>query len=157
MPLIPEATNPLPAGRVREVEELLVALRSWAHGRPDVRAVALVGSWVRGTARADSDLDIVLLTDSPASYIEREDWVAGFGADSVVRMQRWGALTERRLSRPSGLEVEVGVVSPAWASVDPLDDGTAQVAGDGLVALYDPDKLLARLVDAVAEHRAQTD
>jgi hypothetical protein len=149
MPLIPNASNPLPPGRAREVEELLAAIGSWTADQPDLRAVALVGSWVRGTARTDSDVDVVLLTDSPPRYIENEDWLPAFGADAVVRTQRWGVLTERRLIRPSGLEVEVGIVPPMWASTSPLDDGTAEVAAAGLVAVYDPDRLLAHLVHAV--------
>ncbi len=112
--------------------------------------MALVGSWVRGTATPGSDVDIVLLTDSPSSYIENEHWLAAFGADAVVRTQRWGVMTERRLSRSTGLEVEVGIVAPTWASTNPVDVGTAQVAADGLVAVYDPEGLLARLNAAVA-------
>ena len=154
MPLLPEAANPLPRGRAHEVENLLAAVGSWAGGRPDLRAVALVGSWVRGTARMDSDVDIVLLTDNPPSYVESDAWLPAFGADAVVRTHRWGVLTERRLTRPSGLEVEVGVAPPTWALTEPLDDGTAQVAGDGLIAVYDPDRLLARLIDAVAARGA---
>jgi hypothetical protein len=46
--------------------------------------------------------------------------------------------------------VEFGVVSPAWASTAPLDDGTRRVVADGLQALYDPDGLLAELVKAAA-------
>jgi hypothetical protein len=95
-------------------------------------------------------VDIVLLTDSPATYVENEDWQPAFGADAGVRTQRWGALPERRITRPSGLEVEVGVGSPTWASTSPLDDGTATVTADGLVAVYDPEGMLARLVQAVA-------
>lgn len=150
MTTFPETANPLPPGRTREVEDLLDAVCSWAPCQADVRAAALVGSWARGAARADSDVDIVLLTNSRATYTDGEDWLTAFGADVVVRTQQWGILTERRLARPSGLVVEVGIVSPAWASTEPLDAGTAQVAADGLMALYDPDGLLARLTAAVA-------
>jgi hypothetical protein len=68
--------------RCDEVHGLVDVAVRWATGRPDVRAVALVGS---------------------------------------------------------------------WASTSPVDPGSARVAADGLVALYDPDRLLGELVDAAAD------
>lgn len=143
----------VPPGRDDEVAELLDAIRLWAHGRADLRAVALVGSWARGNPHADSDVDIVLLTDTPQTYIDDAGWARRFGAVEVLRTQRWGVLTERRML-VGGLLVEFGVVEPAWASTSPLDDGTAQAVADGLVALHDPTGLLSRLVAAVAAQRA---
>jgi uncharacterized protein len=149
MELLPRAATPLPRGRSSEVYDLLAAIKGWAAGQRGVRAVALVGSWARGTARADSDVDVVLLAESPARYVQSGEWLSAFGAVRVIRTRRWGILTERRLARSSGLEVDVGVASPMWASTQPLDTGPAQVAGDGLIVLYDPDRVLARLREAV--------
>lgn len=50
----------------------------------------------------------------------------------------------------TGLEVEVGIGSIAWASTAPVDDGTAEVLAGGLRPLYDPDGHLQQLVDTVA-------
>ncbi len=130
------------------------AVRRWAPARADLRAVALVGSWARGNAHAHSDVDMVLLTDTPEAYIDDAEWAHPFGAVAVVRTQRWGILTERRMALAGGLVVEFGAVGPVWASTTPVDAGTAQVVADGLVALYDPADLLARLVAAVAAQRA---
>jgi len=132
-------------------------VREWARDRADLRAVALVGSWARGTARADSDVDIVLLTETPSAYLDDAAWAQPFGAVEVLRTQRFGVLTERRMQLRSGLVVEFGVVTPAWASTTPLDDGTARVVADGLVALHDPGGLLSALVHAVAARDALTD
>lgn len=38
----------------------------WAQNREDVLGILLVGSWARGTARADSDLDLMVLVDVSA-------------------------------------------------------------------------------------------
>ena len=122
------------------------AFARWARRRADIRAVALVGSHARGEAREDSDVDVVVLTDDPPAYIDDDTWIAEVGAHSVTRTRRWGMLVERRLLMPGGLELDVGIVSPAWASTDPLDAGTARVVRDGLVPLHDPDGLLAALV-----------
>jgi nucleotidyltransferase-like protein len=111
-------------------------------------AAALVGSWARGDAHPDSDVDIVLLTDSPATYVDHADWTTALGAVAVVRTRQWG-LTERRAALAGGLEVDFGVVSVVWASTEPVDAGTRRVVADGLVALYDPDGLLSALVAAV--------
>ena len=75
------------------------------------------------------------------------------GAQRLLRTQTWGRLTERRLATISGLEVDVGIVSPTWASTDPVEEGTRRVAVDGLVALHDPEGRLRRLLDAVASAR----
>ena len=128
------------------MEALLQRLARWAERRSDVRAVALVGSWAHGAPDMESDVDLVLLTDMPSDYTERDDWVAELGGGHLVRTLSWGAITERRVRLPRGLEVEFGVATPAWAAVDGLDDGTRKVVADGMRALYDPDLLLERLV-----------
>lgn len=133
-----------------EVEEVLRRLVRWAGRRDDVRALALVGSWAYGEPRGGSDVDVVLLTETPSDYTEREDWLGEVGAVRLVQTADWGAITERRFALPSGLEVELGVGSPSWASLDPLDAGTRRVASDGLRVLYDPDGLLAAVVAACA-------
>ncbi len=135
--------------RAQEVETLIRSVCAWARGRPEVRAVALVGSWARGSARMDSDVDLIVLTDDTAAFIENEQWARELGARAVVRTRQWGVVTERRLVLPGGLEVEVGVVAPGWACIAPLDEGTARVVSAGFTALHDPEALLAALLSAV--------
>jgi hypothetical protein len=89
----------------------------------------------------------VLLTTDASRYTEHDDWIGALGAVAVTRRAAWGALTERRLRLRSGLEIEVGIGSPSWASVDPVDEGTKRVVGDGLRVLYDPQGRLAGLQD----------
>jgi hypothetical protein len=110
----------------------------------------LVGSRARGDARPDSDVDLVVLVDEPGGMLDRSAWFAIFGEGTrLIRAASFGAIQERRLRRPDGLVVEVGVGQPAWASVDPVDAGTARVVRDGFVALHDPRGLLAELLAAV--------
>jgi uncharacterized protein len=98
----------------------------------------------------DSDVDLVVLTTDKPAYLRDESWVAELGGASIIRTRDWGPLyTERRFVLPSGLEVEVGVAPPAWASADPPDPSTcAHIGGGGLVAVHDPDSVLARLIGA---------
>jgi SAM-dependent methyltransferase len=135
--------------RAAEVEHLVAVTPVWASTRMDVEAVALVGSWARQAPRDDSDVDLVILTNDPPLYIDSEDWATDFGVTRFVKTSKWGALTERRSVTASGLEVEFGITSPAWASTDPADSGTLRVAADGIRILYDRTGRLAELVELV--------
>jgi predicted nucleotidyltransferase len=139
------------ASRLAEYRRVVSAVGSWARGRVDVRAVAVVGSWARDEARMDSDVDLIVLTDDTARCLADDGWICeALGRPvTVVRRQAWGAVTERRARLASGLQVEFGLATPAWASTDPVDTGTARVVRDGCVAVVDRDGLLARLTAAV--------
>jgi Streptomycin adenylyltransferase len=135
--------------RRREVNDLVEQAVAWARARSDVRALGMVGSWARGAERMDSDVDLVVVTDDVQPYVRGEEWISAFGGRSVIRTQQWGPLlTERRLLRESGLEVEVGLVTRAWASTDPVDEGTRPVVLDGLRVLYDPEGILTSFQQA---------
>lgn len=132
----------------RELDLLTEVVAAWASARPDVRAVAMVGSYARGLATADSDVDFVVLTADPETYVEDDEWIGSLDEGNLIATKSWGAITERRLRRPNGLEIEVGIGQPTWAAVDPVDPGTARVVRDGMRIVYDPDGLLQRLVAA---------
>ncbi|MFE9200544.1 nucleotidyltransferase domain-containing protein [Micromonospora sp. NPDC007230] len=115
----------------------------WAAERADVAGVVVVGSWARGAARMDSDVDIVVLTDN-SGHAEAGVW-AGLLGGEVVRLAEWGPLQEIRLRRPSGFEVELGIVPVSWADTDPVDAGTRRVMRDGHRIAHDPAGVLAAL------------
>jgi RimJ/RimL family protein N-acetyltransferase len=112
----------------------------WARERAAVRALGLVGSRARGTARPGSDVDLVVLADAPVPLGE----LGGRLVDTRPR----GVLTEHRLALDEGLELDIGVAPTSWASLAPLDAGTARIARDGLRVLHDPDGLLGALAAA---------
>jgi hypothetical protein len=135
--------------RCMEVDRLLGCAREWAEARTDVRGLALVGSWAREEARADSDVDFVLLTISKERYVAHDDWLRHLGCRAVVGTTPRGPVIERRVRMPSGLEVEFCVAPLYWASLYPVDSGTRRVAADGMQLLHDPDGLLTALVRVV--------
>jgi predicted nucleotidyltransferase len=131
------------------VDEVLEAARALARDEPSVRAMALVGSCARGTAGPDSDVDLVILTTEADQLGRRHDWYTHFGSVEPRGQRQFGDVNERRLRREDGVEIEIGLSTPAWAGVDPVDAGTARVVREGFVIVFDPDGLLARLDDRV--------
>jgi RimJ/RimL family protein N-acetyltransferase len=153
IPVIVHATSPERWGADKhsdDVATMLDHVAEWAASRSDIVAVALVGSQARGTARRDSDLDLVLLSRDPELYIQEESWAQEIGGAQLQGSAHRGLLFEQRLTTASGLELDVGLASPRWASTDPLDAGTARVAREGMRIIYDPEQVLARLREALA-------
>ncbi|MFF8195501.1 nucleotidyltransferase domain-containing protein [Streptomyces bobili] len=136
------------AERRDEVRAVVERVTGWAAGREDVAGVLLVGSWARGAARADSDVDLVVLTTEPGRYADDEAWVRQLALGEVIRNRAWGPVVEWRHLAASGLEVEVDIGPLGWARTDPVDAGTRRVVTDGARPLHDPRGLLGALVEA---------
>ncbi len=140
------------AERRAEVEELTEVVVGLVRAMPAVAALGLCGSWAAGRPTMGSDLDLIVVTGCRPALVQDHGWFLAAVGDGarVVRQQEWGdLLTEVRVRRVSGLEVELGVADLAWAAVDPVDGGTARVVGDGFVVLHDPTGVLEALVAAV--------
>lgn len=123
---------------IAKAEQFLERLRLWAEQRQDIRALAVVGSFARGDAREDSDLDVVMLTSEPSAYLQDTRWVSDFGRAHTVGLESYGRVTSVRAFYDQGLEVEFAIASADWAS-PPLDSGTVDVARGGIVVLTDRD------------------
>jgi predicted nucleotidyltransferase len=127
-----------------QVDRLLRDVVGWAAAQEQVRAVLLVGSWARGDARDDSDVDLVLLVDDPTSFIRSLGWAAAFGQAERLQKERWGKVTSVRAWYAGGLEVEFALASADWAR-QPLDPGTLRVLEDGFRPVYDPQHMLSQI------------
>jgi hypothetical protein len=73
-------------------------------------------------------------------------FVSGDGVE--FHDSRSAGLIERGVLRSSGLEIEFRFAPTAWADSSPADAGTLTIVRDGLVIVYDPESLLARLAEA---------
>jgi uncharacterized protein len=139
-----------PSPGTGDADLIIRAVPGWVRSQPDIRAVALVGSHVRGTARPDSDIDVVLLVKDPEGFRADATWVSKIDWQSIgTDPQTWadedyGAAWSRRVWLDRG-EVELTFANLSWTDVSPLDAGTRQVIVDGCRILHDPDGLLARL------------
>ncbi|MFI7502655.1 nucleotidyltransferase domain-containing protein [Streptomyces sp. NPDC049687] len=137
-------------GREAEMRGVVDRVTRWAVRRADVVGLLLVGSCARGSARPDSDVDLVLLVEEPDLYTADGGCVRELDLGEVVRVRAWGPVTEVRHVTGSGLEVELGVTSADWARTDPVDAGTCRVVTDGARVLHDPCGVLAALIRACA-------
>lgn len=118
-------------------ESVAARVAAWAPERREILGAGLAGS------------RLILLVEDAAAYTQRAEWIQALGATRIVRTEPLGPLTERRLALTSGLELEVGIAEPSWASVVPLDPETRRVVANGFRILHDPHGLLRSLVAAV--------
>jgi uncharacterized protein len=69
--------------RRQDFNELVRRAEGWATTRPDVLAIGvagswargLVGSWARGAERMDSDVNLAVVVNQVAPYVQHDDWV----------------------------------------------------------------------------------
>lgn len=123
------------------IETFLAQFTSWAESQPGIKSVALVGSYARGQAKPDSDVDLVILADDPVSFIVDPAWALQFGIVEKQQTEDWGKVTSLRVWYQDSMEVEFGFCATDWAD-RPLDEGTRQVIAGGIRVLYDPQGLL---------------
>jgi uncharacterized protein len=140
--------------KLDDVKALTVALANWAIERDDIRAMAMLGSWVRGNPRPDSDLDLLLLSDLASDYQRGSAWLteidfqnAGFQLRSTERAI-YGVVWSQHVHLAPAAEVELTFAKCSWARTDPVDNGTRVVVNDAFRIIFDQEGILARLVDA---------
>jgi predicted nucleotidyltransferase len=125
--------------RIREMPdqiEVIEQVRAWALTREDLQALLLVGSHARGEARADSDVDLVFVTEDESRYLEDTSWVTQFGRVVSVQLEDHPPTTSVRAVYEDNVEVEFGIAPADWAS-PPFDPGTMKVARNGIRVLLD--------------------
>ena len=78
------------------MKEFLDLATKWAQNQPGIRLLALVGSHARGTARPDSDIDLLILADKPEEYLQETGWTDLFGKAERCQVEDWGKVTSLR-------------------------------------------------------------
>lgn len=133
-----------------DLERWLATVVTWAGARGDVIGVALVGSHAKGTARADSDVDVVLVVDAMQPYLADDGWLRAFGEVQSLQDEDYGLVRSRRAVYRDGPEIEWGLADRRWLAIPP-DAGTAAVVRRGIRILHDPSGAIAALVRAVQQ------
>ncbi len=134
-------------------DELIRKVTRWAEQDDRVMAAGLGGSYARGEARPDSDIDFCIVCRDRDSLLEDRSWIYGFGSDAQVA----GPVEDYKLVQSirvfyGATEAEFGVTHEAWMTL-PIDPGTAAVMNDGLRILYDPTGRLEKAVAFAASMR----
>jgi predicted nucleotidyltransferase len=112
------------------IESFLEAVVDWAKTDARVTGLVLVGSHARGTARPDSDIDLVITSDVPQELLSDTSWTESFGAVISLQYEDYGRVTSLRVRYANGPEVEFGVTAADWPRL-PLDPGTRSVLTNG--------------------------
>jgi hypothetical protein len=74
----------------QHAERIMQTIVEWARAQPIIQAVAVVGSHARGAARADSDIDLVLLATDPQAFRADTAWLHAIDWNIVgARPIRW--------------------------------------------------------------------
>jgi len=121
-----------------DIETFISQIKDWAKAQSDIGGVLLVGSHARGTARADSDVDLMILTTQPYRYLDSIAFAEKFGVMIKWKKESWGRVTSMRVWYQAGLEVEFGIALPDWISF-PLDPGARRVLSDCVRIIFDRD------------------
>jgi predicted nucleotidyltransferase len=123
--------------------------------RSDLRGAAVCGSWARGSARPESDLDILLIARQPEQLRRNQEWICELRfSDAGLRYvdhttATYGVVWSAHVNLEPEAQLELCIASEAWASVSPIDAGTLQVITGGFKIVVDKDGLLERLICSI--------
>jgi predicted nucleotidyltransferase len=137
------------------VDVFLEQFTEWARLQPEVLAVALVGSYARNEAKADSDVDLILVCARPSNYLVDRSWLLTFGEIDRLQQEDYGKLVSVRVWYRAGPEVEYGITDEDWAAI-PLDEGSRRVISDGMVVLLERGDILSRHQEADHPPKSRT-
>jgi uncharacterized protein len=137
-----------------DADALTDALARWVRSRPDIDALGVAGSWARGAARPDSDLDLIMLADDPESFRTDQTWLERLPIPEPFRIgthsaEEYGPVWSCRMFLQPDAELELTFGPLGWARTEPVDPGTRRVVGDGFAVIVDKSGRLQRLVEAV--------
>ncbi|MEM1262757.1 MAG: aminoglycoside 6-adenylyltransferase [Pseudomonadota bacterium] len=132
--------------RMESPDEFIARIAAFARDDERIVAAALCGSHASGTARQNSDIDIVLIATDPASLLGDWSWLETFGAPSVEGIEDYGLVQSVRVYFGS-VEIEFGVTGLDWVRI-PVDAGTAKLMREPIRILYDSGEQLERAIAA---------
>jgi enterochelin esterase-like enzyme/predicted nucleotidyltransferase len=137
------------------MEKLASDLRDWGLRESAILGIALVGSHARGTARPESDVDLVILLNDSTALANDIGWMNRFGDVQYVSDEDGGLVQSKRVHYADGSEVEFGFTTSEWAATEPCDASTLAVVRNGFRVVYDPKGLLRNLAIAAKPDRPE--
>jgi predicted nucleotidyltransferase len=138
------------------LDNFVKKLKTWSKRHKEVKGAAIVGSWARGTARPDSDIDVILITPRPDDLLNNQEWLSEFGAAEKIEREDWGLVQSLRVFYMDKQEIEFGITTEQWTSPEEINLGTGEIILDGIVVVYDPHKLLEKAIDLTKGSQAES-
>jgi predicted nucleotidyltransferase len=137
------------------VDAFLEKFICWAKEQSDIEGAALIGSYARGTAIENSDVDLMILTSNTSRYLNNKEWLSVFGEIGRSQNETWGVVETVRAFYRTGLEIEYNFAAPSWAAL-PVDSGTRRVVNDGIKVVFDPKRKFDALKKALSARPGAT-
>ena len=137
-----------------KLDKLLDLIKVFAESNERIIAVGLCGSYARGNARADSDIDLSILVNDKLKF-KSTTWIETFDFDKINERldffedKEYGRVWSRHVFLKSKIEIEFSFANISWADTENLDEGTRKVVSDGFKIIYDPQLILTKLVEKV--------
>ena len=91
-------------GSVEFIENIV----KWFEFQKGVNGVLLLGSYARGEANPDSDIDLLVLVDDVCRWVSDQTWATQFGTIERSAIEDWGVVTSLRCFYELSYEVEFG-------------------------------------------------
>ena len=126
-----------------KTEQLMMKVTEWGTKIPGLLGIVLVGSYARGDARSDSDIDLVVILEDTSTLMVDVGWAGHFGPVVAQSWENWGKVQSLRVHYNTGMEVEFGVTGRHWLA-NPIDEGTRDVLLQGVMIIYDPHQFISR-------------
>jgi len=137
-----------------KLDKILNLTLEFAEGNSEILALGLCGSWARGTAKMDSDIDLSILVKDKLRF-KNTDWTEDLEFEKInesieyFKDKVYGEVWSRHVFLNSNTEIEFAFADRSWADTENLDEGTRKVVSDGFKILYDPEQILNKLVEKV--------
>jgi len=144
---------------IHEFSRVFESVKRWAERSGTVVALGLAGSWARGNARADSDIDFVILTEDPSLFRENAEWLdeIAWQETGLVLLrwndEDWGNIWCRRAYFEPSAEIEFNFGTPAWASIKPPAEGARRIVIDGFKIAVDKQGILSAFIGTLSRSR----
>ena len=137
-----------------KLDKILDLIQVFAESNERIIAVGLCGSYARGNAKADSDIDLSILVNDKLKF-KSTSWIETFDFDKINERldffedKEYGRVWSRHVFLKSKIEIEFSFANISWADTENLDEGTRKVVSDGFKIIYDPQFILNKLVEKV--------
>lgn len=138
-----------------QIEQILTQITQWSSENLNIIGLALVGSYARGNARSDSDIDLMLITPNPWLFRQNMKWIYEIDWKHInLNIKDWkdsdyGVVWSRHIYFVEQTKIEFSFGLPTWTSINPVDRGTLNVVKNGIKILYDPQKVFHNLLNEI--------